>query len=162
MTKSHNDSEPPEQDARMEDFTDGGWFDDKSIPPPKYRVVRVADLPQSNPFRATKCMAVDAAAAPPGSVCCWYHGGDWHRPAQDAIDLVAAAENEAIAGTAIATDVLRRARALNLDDWEQSALMSLVCVSQALGVDSAGDWINGQHRGFVLKQQGVPQVLVVD
>ena len=117
------------------------------------RMISVAALPPTRPFRAKGCMPAVGTTRrrlwrrwfPIRSrSCCWYHGGDWPQ----VMDVVAALlgptgevqlVDEDWAG--LVQQVVARTPP---GSWLQEAAVSLV--QDPLCVDSAG-WVSGQHRG---------------
>jgi hypothetical protein len=130
-----------------------------------FAVVDVQSLPPSRPTRDPGCMPQQPA---PGTYtsrsCCSYHGGDWHRVSEAAIDLVHAAEDAGVD----AADLLLWAKeqdllaGYGLSDWEAMALRSLLAVSVAIyPFENGGGYVNGQHRARAMQDQGVVRTVVV-
>ncbi|GAA1384711.1 hypothetical protein [Catellatospora chokoriensis] len=139
-------------------------------PQQRLRVQLVALLPRSD-ISSPACMSAPTPwwrrlgrqIAPIRSArnCCWYHGGDWHRVTQAAIDVLHHAE--LAGGDADEADLAAAGLAedLDLSMWEREALKSLLLDPIAPDRDVEGvGYINGRHRAQAMLDTGVRRTVV--
>lgn len=136
------------------------------VRPSTFRLVPVAALPATRPFRAKECMPTVGTAGrrlwrrwfPVRSKsCCWYHGGDW-REVVDAVTAVLGPVDELELFDEDRNRLLNRLLELTPSgSWLQQASASLL--QDPICVDGTG-WVNGQHRGQAAIDAGARQILV--
>ncbi|MFJ6355163.1 hypothetical protein ACIQKB_37610 [Streptomyces sp. NPDC092046] len=148
-----------------------------SMPRPAERVPQlafeeyaVARLARPRPFRERECMPAGVAwwrrwlrqLLPRRAVrvCCWYHGGDWHRVNTMALQVLRETRAQSIHGRDVKTFAVEYAATAGATDWETEALASLFSISAAIQPGRRG-YINGQHRSQAMLEAGVRRTVVL-
>ncbi|GGS29285.1 hypothetical protein Snoj_25580 [Streptomyces nojiriensis] len=134
----------------------------------KFAVTRLA---RPRPFREPECMPTGVPwwrrwtrqllPRRAARVCCWYHGGDWHRVNEMALQVLRDARAQVVEAEAMQEFSVKYAASAGATDWETTALATLFSTCDAIQPDSEGGYINGQHRSQAMLEAGVPSTVVL-
>ncbi|MER6399319.1 hypothetical protein ABT263_25225 [Kitasatospora sp. NPDC001603] len=131
------------------------------VPELRFRVMNVADLGIPHPFRV-QCMTTGTPRPGRGGrSCCWYHRGDWQAANELAFTILAEATTAGVTVKGMAKFAHQRAVAAGVDDWQRSAVDSLLRMGVAIVPDGSGGFINGQHRTRAMLDAGVLRTIVL-
>jgi hypothetical protein len=151
---------------------------ERTDPMSMYRVVSVATLPHPHPLK-TSCMRQGHAPGPSGTWrwwsrlgqkpaqarlrdCCWYHRGDWALACGFAVSEVQKALAEGVRWSEMSQFVTAAVKTSITDPWQAEAITSLLDPVSAMILDEGRAVIvDGHHRAFVMRQQGVNEALVL-
>jgi hypothetical protein len=93
---------------------------------------------------------------PPGSTCCWYHGGDWNLANRLLLNALSRVERERTSDRLVES-LSNLLDHLTLDDWTHEALHTLIL--EPIDLDgNLKDYGNGQHRCQAMLDQRVKSV----
>jgi hypothetical protein len=93
--------------------------------------------------------------------CCWYHRGDWAQASRSAITLVHEAIEANVPSQDIGQEAVRAATRSGITGWQLEAVDSLVIPAKAIILMGDDDYTNGQHRGWVMREQRVPITVAI-
>ncbi|WP_327380654.1 hypothetical protein [Streptomyces sp. NBC_01207] len=96
-----------------------------------------------------------------GSVCCWYHGGNWHRVNAMARQVLHSTPAQSVDAEDMQESAVAYASSIGATEWETEALATLQHV-RSDPARQGGCYINGPHRSQAMLEAGVPRTVVLD
>ncbi|MEU9983601.1 hypothetical protein [Streptomyces sp. NPDC050856] len=94
-------------------------------------------------------------------ICCWYHGGDWHRVNTMALEVLQRTRTQSVDADDMEEFATAHAATTDASRWETEALATLFNIADTIQPSSSTGYINGQHRAQAMVEAGVRRTVVL-